>query len=255
MPTELEALTLRPAAAGDAGAVAEVHLAARREASMPPGIHTDDEVRAWLAGRLQGDDEVWVAEIDGRVAAYARMTTTWLDDLYVAPHFARQGIGAALLDVAKSRRPDGFCLWVFEMNVPARAFYARHDLVELERTDGDGNEEKAPDIKMAWPGRDPLAFYRGLIDDVDDQLGDLLARRVALTREVQAVKSGLGALARDPAREAAIAERLAGRAPELGAERIERIVHAIVTESLGSLGSLGPLGSLGSSGASGNVGA
>ena len=29
---------------------------------------------------------------------------------------------------------------------------------------------------MAWPGADPLAFYRGLIDEVDDQLGDLLAR-------------------------------------------------------------------------------
>jgi hypothetical protein len=33
-------------------------------------------------------------------------------------------------------------------------------LVELERTDGAANEEKAPDVRMAWPGRDPLAFYR-----------------------------------------------------------------------------------------------
>ena len=45
---------------------------------------------------------------------------------------------------------------------------------------------------MAWPGADPLAFLRGLIDEVDDQLGDLLARRVALTREVQALKAGQG---------------------------------------------------------------
>ena len=50
---------------------------------------------------------------------------------------------------------------------PARAFYRHHGLVELERTDGAGNEEKAPDIRMAWPGADPLAFYRGLIDEVD----------------------------------------------------------------------------------------
>ena len=210
MPTEPARpdVALRPAGAADAAAVAEVHLAARRQAAMPPGVHTDDEVRSWLAGRV-GEDEVWVAESGGSVAAYARMTPTWLDDLYVAPAFARQGIGSALLDLVKARRPDGFCLWVFESNVPARAFYARHGLVELERTDGEGNEEKAPDIRMAWAGADPLAFLRGLIDDVDDQLGDLLARRVALTREVQALKAGQGQQPRDLDRERAIAARLA----------------------------------------------
>ena len=82
---------------------------------------------------------------------------------------------------------------------------------------------------MAWPGADPLAFYRGLIDEVDDQLGDLLARRVALTRAVQAHKSGASAT---PAASAEIAEAMAARAPALGAERLARIVDAIITESL-----------------------
>jgi chorismate mutase/GNAT superfamily N-acetyltransferase len=228
-------LSLRRARDDDADSIVAVYLAARREAAMPPGIHSDDEVRAWLASRL-GADEVWVAETpetpSGRLAAYARMTETWLDDLYVAPDHARQGVGSALLDLVKSRRPDGFCLWVFEMNVPARAFYARHGLVELERTDGEGNEERAPDVRMAWPGQDPLAFFRGLIDDVDDQLGDLLARRVALTREVQQLKADGGSRRRDPERERQIAARLAARAPELGEERLARIVQAIVTQSL-----------------------
>ena len=49
-----------------------------------------------------------------------------------------------------AEEPGGFCLWVFETNTPARGFYARHGLVELERTDGAGNEEKQPDIRMAW---------------------------------------------------------------------------------------------------------
>src|SRR5689334_18543480 len=116
---------------------------------MPPGIHTDEEVRAWLAGRLE-EDEVWVAEIDGEAAGYARFTDSWLDDLYVVPTYAGQGLGAALLDVVKARLPDGFGLWVFEMNMPARAFYGRHGLVEVERTDGSENEEKSPDIRMEW---------------------------------------------------------------------------------------------------------
>ena len=145
------------------------------------------------------------------------------------PEHAGQGVGSALLDLVKAQRPDGFCLWVFEMNAPARGFYARHGLVELERTDGSGNEEQAPDVRMAWPGTDPLRFFRGLIDEVDEQLGDLLARRAALTRAVQEHK---GEPTRDPDREREIAAALAARAPALGHERLARIVHAIITESL-----------------------
>jgi chorismate mutase len=82
---------------------------------------------------------------------------------------------------------------------------------------------------MAWPGQDPLTFYRGLIDDVDAQVGDLLNRRSALTRAVQLHK---GTTERDPAREREIARALAARAPLLGEDRAARIVHAIITESL-----------------------
>ncbi|GEP37137.1 hypothetical protein NPS01_08000 [Nocardioides psychrotolerans] len=226
MPTEL---VLREATSLDAHDVASVYLRARRAAPMPPAVHPDDDVRRWLAVRLQSD-EVWVAEDDRAVVGYARLTEAWLDDLYVDPSRAGQGVGSALLDLAKSVRPDGFCLWVFESNAPARAFYARHGLLALERTDGSANEERTPDIKMAWPGAQPLAFLRGLIDEVDAQLGDLLARRAALTRAVQPLKAD--PTQRDLTREHQIAAALAVRAPALGAERIERIVHAIITESL-----------------------
>jgi GNAT superfamily N-acetyltransferase len=142
---------LRPAVPGDADAIADVHLAARRAAAMPPGIHPPHEVRAWLAGRLAAD-EVWVAEADGAVVGYARFTPTWLDDLYVVPAAQGSGVGSALLDVVKALRPAGFSLWVFESNTPARRFYARHGLVEREHTDGSGNEERAPDVRMEWAG-------------------------------------------------------------------------------------------------------
>jgi chorismate mutase/GNAT superfamily N-acetyltransferase len=233
-PTEQSppAVTLRPATEEDAGAVAEVHLAARRQAPMPPSVHPDHEVREWVASRL-ATDEVWVGQVGDDVAGYLRMTPTWLDAFYVHPAHAGRGVGTALLELAKARRPDGFCLWVFEMNAPARAFYARRGLIELERTDGSDNEEHEPDVRMAWPGRDPLAFFRRLIDDVDDQLGDLLARRLALTSVVQQYKAAeLGDATRDAARERQIAERMARRAPALGTDRLQRVVHTIITESL-----------------------
>ena len=123
---------------------------------MPPPAHSDAEVRAWLAGRLTQDravEETWVAEVGGRVAAYARFTRLWLDDLYVHPTAQGRGLGGALLDLVKSTHPAGFGLWVFETNLPARAFYVRHGLVEVEWTDGSENEERAPDIRMEWrPG-------------------------------------------------------------------------------------------------------
>ncbi|HWJ11501.1 MAG TPA: GNAT family N-acetyltransferase [Nocardioides sp.] len=147
-------LLLRPATAADAGAVADIHLRARAAAPMPPAVHPDAEVRDWLASRIGGasGDEVWVAETAGRVVGYARFTRTWLDDLYVDPGHAGRGVGSALLDLVKARHPDGFGLWVFASNAPARAFYAARGLVEREHTDGSGNEERAPDVRMEWAG-------------------------------------------------------------------------------------------------------
>ncbi len=228
-------LALRPATDADLPALADVHLAARRAAgpAFPPGVHSDNEVRAWVAGWDLTAYDVWLATQGDRVVGYARCTSTWLDDLYVHPDHQGHGIGTVLFETVTAHRPGGFCLWVFECNDPARAFYRRRGCLELERTDGSANEERAPDIRVAWPGPEPLTFLRGLIDDADLLLGDVLARRTALTRAVQSVKpSG----ERDPRREAEIARRVAAVAPELGEERVARIIDVIIAQSLDASG-------------------
>lgn len=235
-------LALRPAVAADLPALAEVFVAAREAAvpAMPPLVGGREGARGHVLGLdlERPDQEVWVAELGGVVVGFLRLHGAWVDDLYVLPAHAGAGIGSALLDVARARRPDGFCLWVFASNEPARRFYARHGLVELEATDGSANMERSPDVRLAWPGRDPLAFLRGLVDGVDDELGDLLARRVALTREIQRCKGGgegADRPARDPEREREVARRLAARAPELGEERLARLVDVLVAESLAAV--------------------
>lgn len=229
-------LTVRPVLPEDLSAVADLYLTTRAEAVplMPALARPADEVRHRLE-TLDLDDGrlLWVAESSGALVGFAHVRGDWLDDLYVRPDHSRSGVGSVLLDVVKAARPHGFCLWVFASNRPARAFYAARGLIELETTDGTGNEERAPDVRLAWPGERPLEFLRGLIDEVDDELGDLLARRAALTAAVQPLK---GSTERDPERERAIAVRLAGRAPGLGPERMGRIVHTIITESLGAAG-------------------
>ncbi|GAB2879169.1 GNAT family N-acetyltransferase [Nocardioides pacificus] len=149
-------LTLRPADVEDLPELCDLYLRVRAAAvpAMPAQVRPIAEVRAWFACWDLARRETWLAQRDdGALLAYAVLEDDWLDSLYVAPEAAGQGIGTALLELAKQLRPAGFELWVFASNQPARRFYARHGLVELEHTDGADNEERAPDIRVAWPGR------------------------------------------------------------------------------------------------------
>ena len=154
----MDSLALRPADTADVEAIAEVMLTARDASvtagSMPAAVHPASDMPRHVRDDLLPHREVWVAQPpDGPVVAVMVLDETWLDDLYVAPEHAGQGIGSALLDLAKTLRPGGFDLWVFEVNAPARRFYERHGLVAMERTDGAGNVERAPDWRYSWaPG-------------------------------------------------------------------------------------------------------
>lgn len=230
-------LTLRPGERVDLAEIAELYIATRRSSrpAMPPPVQDDAAIRNWFDA-LAGQKEIWVAEAGGQgpgeILGFAILDGSWVDSLYVGPQYQARGIGTALLDLVKAQRPDGFALWVFASNTGARGFYHRHGLVELEHTDGSGNEERSPDIRMAWPGLDPIRYLRSQIDEVDDELALLLARRFALTATVQGFKATPGRQGRDPAREREIAERMAAHAPGLGATSIERIMRAVIEESL-----------------------
>jgi GNAT superfamily N-acetyltransferase len=152
-PTEPDVVSIRQADAGDAHAIADLYTEARIHAvpQMPPALHTNAEDRAYVARRVvEPDVTMWVAERDGELLGFATCTPTFLDGLYVRPDLKGQGIGSLLLDVVEATHPDGYELWVFESNTGARRLYERRGLVAVERTDGSGNEEKAPDIRMAW---------------------------------------------------------------------------------------------------------
>ncbi len=68
---------------------------------------------------------------------------------YVAEGHRGRGIGKALLDAVKAEEPR-LALWTFQANVDAIRFYAREGFCEVERTDGAGNEERLPDVRMIW---------------------------------------------------------------------------------------------------------
>jgi GNAT superfamily N-acetyltransferase len=142
---------VRPGEARDAAEIAEVHLAARREA-MPwlPVVHSDEETSAWVREAVLSRREVWVAEAAGRVVGVASLEGESLEQLYILPGLQGMGIGSALLAKVKEQRPNGFSFYVFQRNARARAFYERRGCVAVTFGNGSENEEGEPDVLYRW---------------------------------------------------------------------------------------------------------
>ncbi|ONI71654.1 GNAT family N-acetyltransferase [Kribbella sp. ALI-6-A] len=148
----MDDLLIRPMEPWDTNEAAAVWWAARHAegSQLPPAIHTETEVRKWFSDVLLPDGQTWVALDDGRIVAVLTLDGDDLDQLYVDPPSAGQGIGSTLVDLAKDLRPGGLALWTFQSNLRAQEFYRRHGFTEVRRTDGSANEERAPDVRMVW---------------------------------------------------------------------------------------------------------
>jgi len=150
----MDDITLRLAAGDDAGAIADVYLAAFHATYRFPLADDDEQVRSWIRDVLVPTEEVWVAVAPGPgIVALMALSEEMLDQLYVAPGWTGRGIGGRLVRLAKARRPDGLDLYTFQVNSGARRFYVRHGFAEVARGDGSGNEEGQPDIRYAWRPR------------------------------------------------------------------------------------------------------
>ena len=149
-PRRLGRMRIRLARSGEADTIAEVFIASFRGLTYLPILHTDDQIRHWIRSEMVPAHEVWVAEADDRIVGFAALKHDLLGHLYVHPEVQNQGVGTALLENAKKRRPAGFRLWVFQKNEGARRLYERHGFRLVKLTDGSGNEEHEPDALYEW---------------------------------------------------------------------------------------------------------
>lgn len=148
----MDGLVIRTGRGGDAEAIADVHIEARREAMpWPPVLHSREETIAYFAGEVLANEEVLVAETGGTVAGFIALAGDHIDHLYVAPEHQGRGIGDALLTIAERMRPGGLSLWTFQRNARARRFYEARGFAACEFTDGSRNEEREPDVLYRWP--------------------------------------------------------------------------------------------------------
>lgn len=143
-------MMIREAVQADADAMAKLHRNSRQTA-MPglPMVHTPEEDLWFFRTIVLAKDQVRVACNDTQVIGFVSFRDQWVNHLYVDPAHWRQGVGTRLLDIAKSSN-ERLELWTFQQNHIARRFYAAHGFEEREFTDGQGCEEKAPDVRLVW---------------------------------------------------------------------------------------------------------
>jgi GNAT superfamily N-acetyltransferase len=139
---------VRRADPGDALVISELWLRSRRAADIPPPVHADDEVRAWVRELLLPLCEVWVATADGEVAGMMVLEDDWVEQLYIDPEHQRRGYGSQLLEVAQTTRP-ALALWTFESNLGAQRFYEAQGFTRSGLPSSD-NEEHAAAICYRW---------------------------------------------------------------------------------------------------------
>jgi GNAT superfamily N-acetyltransferase len=123
-----------------------------RETAMPylPKLHTPEEDRSYFRDRVFAECVVWVAERNGALAGVCAFHEGWVDQLYVDPAHHRGGIGTALLRKAQDAN-EQLQLWAFQRDVNALRFYESQGFRLVKTTDGRDNEEREPDVLLAWP--------------------------------------------------------------------------------------------------------
>ena len=125
---------VRPAVSGDLDRVAEVW---HESSARMDGAVAEMPTRAQLRRRI--DDELrdgWALHVglrDERIVGMVALKPdeAVLDQIFVLPSEQRQGVGRALLDLAKSEMPRGFTLRAAAANHGGRRFYEREGLTPL----------------------------------------------------------------------------------------------------------------------------
>ena len=143
-------ITLRPATAADADAVAKVFADSRRLLTFLPDLHSVEEDQVFMREHVMVDYRVTVAERDGAIVGFIADLEGWVEHLYVAPAALGTGIGSMLIADAQSRNEAELQLWCFADNRRGRAFYEKHGFAAVKFTNGESNEARAPDILYRW---------------------------------------------------------------------------------------------------------
>ena len=107
-----------------------------------------------------GEHDVWVAERTARWSATRWPRVPGSTTCSCDPDAQGRGVGGALLDLVKGVRPAGLLpVGLRDQHPPARSTAAAGSSSWSGPT-ARATRRSAPDVRMAWPGPDPVAFFR-----------------------------------------------------------------------------------------------
>lgn len=123
---------IRKATEQDLSRIAEILVFVKR-INFRPIFQNDDysfgELQVLTVAKEYSNPDIlshiWVYD-DGIVKGLIHIEGEEIKTLYVDAFFQNQGVGAALIELAKNEFPVSF-LWAVEKNVGAIRFYERHD--------------------------------------------------------------------------------------------------------------------------------
>lgn len=143
-------MKIRRAVVEDILQVARVFKSSR-EFALPylPRLHTADEDFEFFLRVVFPNQQIFVCETDGGILGFIAYDNDWVHHLYVLPDSIGEGIGERLLAQAFSGSKQ-LQLWAFQRNERAIAFYEKHGFRIVQKTNGEGNEENEPDVRMQW---------------------------------------------------------------------------------------------------------
>ena len=147
---------IRPADPQDADRVAEVLVSSRRTfLPFAPLVHSQADVAGWLRDERIPAGGVSVAEDKSVILAMMDVGevsgVTWIHQLYVSPACVGRGIGERLLLQTMAIAETPLRLYTFQANERARSFYERHGFKAVRFSEGEGNEERCPDVLYERP--------------------------------------------------------------------------------------------------------
>ena len=88
-------------------------------------------------------------ENDQRPIAFMAMKGEFVDQLYVHPDCQNQGVGKALLDLARKISPEHVWLYTLQINLNAREFYEKNGFI-AEKFGISPQPESEPDVEYHW---------------------------------------------------------------------------------------------------------
>lgn len=141
---------IRPARSDDHDEVARVWMDSFVSTGLGDGTtYLLSQLRARIPREIENGWTLYVADDDGRIAAMLalHLPKRYLDQLFVAPEYQRNGLGRRLLALAREKLPDEIWLRCIRENETAWRWYER---------EGFRFEKEAPEPAIGFM----MKYYR-----------------------------------------------------------------------------------------------